>query len=124
MTKKLPITINVVVEGDFLVLRNIPLGIDAHTHPRPNRPFCHITVRVTAVIRESPNATTSGRVDELGACKPCSFLVQVATYFVFLQHHEVEMPKTLIRIILHAFHERSVVDDITNVLVNERISVK
>jgi hypothetical protein len=60
-----PVSIDVVVERQFLVLRDSPLGKDPHPYSIPDGPFCNVAIRVTAVVREPPDPTLLGCVDEL-----------------------------------------------------------
>lgn len=43
-TGSAPIAIDVVVEGELLMLLDIPLGEDAHAHPVADRPLRDIAV--------------------------------------------------------------------------------
>ena len=45
------------------------------------------------------------------------------THLVLLQHHEVEMSDTLLRILSHTLHESRVTDNIAYVLIDECVSV-
>lgn len=64
-TKHEPITIDVVVERQFLVLLDESARKDAHAHVPSDGPFGHITIRIAAVVCEPPDTTAFGRVDEL-----------------------------------------------------------
>ena len=44
-----------------------------------------------------------------------------ATYFVFLQHHKVEMLDPFFGILTHALHKGWVTNDITDILINEGV---
>lgn len=60
-----PITINIVVEREFLVFPNQPLCEDSHPHSVAYSPFGDIAVGTTAVVRESADATALRRINEL-----------------------------------------------------------
>lgn len=62
-----PVSIDIVVESELLVLQYGPLGKDSHSHSIPNGPFCDVTVGVAAVVRESPDSALLGGVDKLHA---------------------------------------------------------
>lgn len=147
-----PVSVYVVVEGELLALDDVPLCKDAHPHPLADDPLCHIAVWVAAVVREPTNPALLGRVQELkehnrdreeserggarSALKdrlpglgmrgnhrplrlrergPCANLV-------FLKHHEVEVPDSAGCVLPHPLHERRLLDDLANVLVDERVT--
>jgi len=60
-----PVAVDVVVEGQLLILQYSSLCKNAHSHPVPNGPFCDVAIGVAAVVRESPDPTFFGCVDEL-----------------------------------------------------------
>ena len=62
-----PVTIDVVVERELLVLLDIALSEDAHAHLAPDGPFGNEAVGVARVVEESTFAAALGRVDELVA---------------------------------------------------------
>lgn len=101
------VPVDVIVEGQLLVLLNIALCKDAHAHPLAYSPFRNVAVGVAAVVGKAPDAAVLGCVDEL----------------VFLEHHEVKVLDALFSIVAHAFLELFVVDDIANVLVDEGIPI-
>ena len=45
------------------------------------------------------------------------------TYLVLLQHHKIEMSDALLRVLPHSLSKGRLADNVTNVLVNKRISV-
>jgi hypothetical protein len=61
----LPITIDVVVKCQFLVLLDRAIREDAHPNVLPDRPLCDIAVWVARVIRETANASALCGIDEL-----------------------------------------------------------
>ena len=105
---KVPIAINVIIEGQLFVLLDVAICKDAHPNMLVYRPFRHVTVRVAAMIRKAPYATTLSSVDELRvsyrqAGHMDSYIP--TTCFVFLQHHEIEMSYAFFCILTHAFEE-------------------
>ena len=84
-----PISIHVVVERELLILLYPTLGEDAHPDSLSYSPFCDITIRRAGMIREAPDATPLGCVDE----------------FILLKHHEVEVLDPFVGVLAHAFLE-------------------
>ena len=66
----LPITINVIVERQFLVLLDRAIRENAHPDVLPDRPLCDVAIRVARVICETADPTTLCRVDELQRAGP------------------------------------------------------
>lgn len=60
-----PITIDVIIEGQLLVLQDVPFSKDTHSNFASDLPFRHIAVGITAVISETTNITFLCRVDVL-----------------------------------------------------------
>ena len=60
-----PVSVNVVVERQLLVLQYGPLGKNPHSHLVANGPFCDIAIGVATVVCESPDPAFFSRVDEL-----------------------------------------------------------
>ena len=77
------------------------------------------------MIGEAPDAAALRRVDELGPSmsdmRPDHR--QQATHLVLLQHHEVEVLDALLRVVAHALLEGRRVDDVSDILVDERVSL-
>jgi len=65
LTRNAPISIDVVVEGQFLILQYMPLREDAHAHKLANCPFSDVAVGITTMVCESTNSSTLCGVDEL-----------------------------------------------------------
>jgi hypothetical protein len=85
-------------------------------------PFRDIAVGVATMICESPDATSLCSINVL---KNHQWSVEKPkgkeTYFVFLQHHEVEVLDSFLRILTHTLHKGRVTDDIADILIDERI---
>lgn len=60
-----PIAIDIVVEGELLVLLDVSLGEDAHAHTVADRPLRDVAVGGAGMVREASDAATLGCVDEL-----------------------------------------------------------
>ena len=60
-----PISINVVVKGQFLMLSYVPFSKDPHTNVLPNSPFGNVAIWFATMIRKTTDATALGRVNEL-----------------------------------------------------------
>lgn len=67
-----PITIDVVIEGQLLVLLDISTRKDTHADMLANRPFGHIAIWVTAVVGKAAFTTAFRRVNELFHGFSCS----------------------------------------------------
>ena len=103
----------------------------------PNSPFRYVAVWIAAVVRKTPNSASFRRVDELcGRAGNClhkrndekgrgtmSKKEGHVAYLVLLQHHEVEMSDSLLRILSHTLHESRVTDNIAHVLIDECIPI-
>jgi hypothetical protein len=61
----IPVTVYIVVEGQFLAALDIPLGEDTHPHAFPDNPFGDITIWVARVIGESSDASLLGCIKVL-----------------------------------------------------------
>lgn len=59
------ISVDVVVEGQFLVLLDQAVRKDAHSNPVANGPLCDIAVRITTVVSEPTDTTALSCVDVL-----------------------------------------------------------
>lgn len=62
-----PIAINIVVEGQLLVLLDSPVCKYAHPDLVADGPFCNITIRITAVVGKPTDTSALSGVDKLGA---------------------------------------------------------
>ena len=60
-----PITIDVIVEGQPLVLLDVTIGENAHSNVSADSPLGNVAVWITAVVRKSTNAAALRRIDEL-----------------------------------------------------------
>ena len=60
-----PVSVDIVVEREFLVLLDVPVCEDPHAHVMANCPFCYIAIRVAAVVRETPDTASFCSVNEL-----------------------------------------------------------
>ena len=60
-----PISVDVVVEGELLVLLDKPVGENAHPDVLADGPLRNITVRVTTVVCETTDSTAFGSVNVL-----------------------------------------------------------
>lgn len=122
--QSVPISINVVVEGQLFVLLDIPFREDTHADIVADGPFCHITIWITAVVGETTDSTTFGCVDELNRpnTSRCARAPNRAvTHLVLLKHHEIKVLNALQRVIPHSLLERRWVDYIPYVLIYEGI---
>ena len=61
----LPITVDVVVEGQLLVLLDCAICEDAHPDAVADCPLCDIAVRVATVVGEPADSTALSGVDVL-----------------------------------------------------------
>ena len=61
----LPVSVDIVVEREFLVLLDVPVCEDPHAHVMADCPFCYIAIRVAAVVRETPDTASFCSVNEL-----------------------------------------------------------
>jgi hypothetical protein len=61
----LPITIDVIIERELLILLDRTIRENAHPDVLPDRPLCNVAIRVARVVRESTDSTTLGCIDEL-----------------------------------------------------------
>jgi hypothetical protein len=61
----LPVTIDVIVEREFLVLLDRATRENAHPDVLPDRPLCDEAIRVARVIREPADPTALSCIDEL-----------------------------------------------------------
>jgi hypothetical protein len=61
----LPITVDVIVERQLLVLLDRTIRKDAHPNVLPNRPLCDVTIRIAGVICETADPAAFCRIDEL-----------------------------------------------------------
>lgn len=75
------------------------------------------------MIGEAPDAAALRRVDELGPSMSDMHPDhrRQATHLVLLQHHEVEVLDALLRVVAHALLEGRRVDDVPDILVDERV---
>ena len=78
-----PVSIDVVVERQLLVLQYSPLGKNPHSHSVPDGPFCNETIGVAAVVCKPPDPAFLGRVDEL----------RVARLYLALKKKHAETPE-------------------------------
>jgi hypothetical protein len=86
-------------------------------------PFRDIAVGIAAMVGEPTDTTAFGRVDELFPRVSGELAVEKHnTHLVLLQHHKVEMPDALVGVVSHTLLERSRVNYISNVLVDEGVS--
>lgn len=60
-----PVSVHIVVKRQLLVLHYLPLRKNTHSDVWPNLPLCDMTIWITAVIRESTDASTFSSIDEL-----------------------------------------------------------
>lgn len=120
-----PVSIDVVIEGQFFVLRYDPLGKDPHSHSIPDGPFCDVAVGVATVIREPPDAAFLSRVDELQAASNRLALAigdtTGETHLILLEHHEIEVFYPLLPILPHPFLHGRRTKDIPDVFINKRV---
>ena len=65
LEKDAPITVDIVIERQLLVLLNLSLGINSHPHSRSDRPLRDITVGITAVVCESSNTAALCCINKL-----------------------------------------------------------
>ena len=100
------VAVYVVVEGELLALEDVSFCKDAHPHPLADDPLCDVAVWVAAVVREPTDPALLGRVEEL----------------VLLEHHKVEMADPRGGVLAHPLHERRLLDNLPNVLVDERVT--
>lgn len=122
MSWYIPITIDVVVEGQLLVLPDQSFRENAHPNMVSNGPLGHITIGIAAVVGESTNPTALRCVDELSPSLSHSGAQRVyITYLIFLEHHKVKVLYPLLRVFSHPLLEASWVDNVTDVLVDECI---
>jgi len=61
----LPITIDVIVERQFLVLLDRAIRENAHPNVLPDRPLCDVTIWVAGMIRETADPAALRGIDEL-----------------------------------------------------------
>ena len=61
----LPVSVDVVVERQLLILFDVPLSVYPHSDMLPNRPFRYVAIRIAAVVRKTPDSASFRRVDEL-----------------------------------------------------------
>jgi hypothetical protein len=111
-----PISVNIVVERDLLPLENIPLREDAHPQSAADDPFLHLAVRVARVIGESSDPALLRCVDVLSSVLQEDLKL---AHLLLLQHHEVEMPYPLVRVLLHPFPESRLLDHLADVFVDQ-----
>lgn len=61
----IPIAIDIVVEGQFLILLDVSIRKDAHADMLANRPFGHIAIWVTTMVGKTAFTAAFRGVDEL-----------------------------------------------------------
>lgn len=61
----IPVTVNIVIECQLLVLLDCSISENAHTDMVSHSPFGYIAVWVATVIRKSTNATSFCGINEL-----------------------------------------------------------
>lgn len=98
-----PIPVNVVVENQFFASFDFLLGKDAHSEFVANHPLVNIAIRVAGVIAEAPQVSFLGRVDK----------------FSFAEGHEIKVLDAFVVILDHTSTKLWLVDDFTNILVDE-----
>lgn len=62
----IPISVNIIVEGQLFVLLDIPLCKDSHANMIANGPLCDVAVWVTTVVSKTSYATRFRGIDKLG----------------------------------------------------------
>ena len=60
-----PVTINVVIEGQLLILLNVTFCENSHPNVMSNRPLRDVAIGTTAMIGEAPDPSTLRCVDKL-----------------------------------------------------------
>jgi hypothetical protein len=63
--RNIPVSIDIVVECEFLVLQDVTLCKDAHANMVIYCPLCDVAVWLAAVICETTNPAALRRIDEL-----------------------------------------------------------
>ena len=61
----LPVTVHIVIEGEFLVFPYVPVCEDAHADVLSHCPFRNVAVGVTAMICKSADTTSLCSIDVL-----------------------------------------------------------
>jgi hypothetical protein len=61
----LPITVHIVIEGEFLIFPYVPICKDAHADVLSNCPFRNVAVRITAMICKSADTASLCCIDVL-----------------------------------------------------------
>lgn len=61
----IPISVNIIVEGKFLVLLHLAASKDTHANMVSDSPFGNIAVGCAAVIQKATNTSALGGIDIL-----------------------------------------------------------
>ena len=94
------ISVDVVVECQLFVLLDRAVCKDAHANTVTDGPLRNIAVRITTVVSKPTDTTTLGRVNELRKAALSLNTDDSANgaYLVFLQHHEVKVADSFLRV--------------------------